>query len=210
MNSTTKTTNDDHNFIVQLNAVRSSISSNDWKPHSPSVSQVSPLWPLNHFHFSPVDGKIHIYICKKIRKTLWKSFQIFVIFSTWSERTEWKYWVLNCCQVKVMNKATVTKEPKIKWNYKMTRIISMVFKFKIFRFLFILRSKSFAHCGIIIQCAIYAARRLRFGIAKLANGFQTSLETLKFRRNEAMRSYPNLCSINHTVWSKLYRLYSME
>ena len=31
-----------------------------------------------------------------------------------------------------MNKATVTKEPKIKWNYKMTGIISMVFKFKIF------------------------------------------------------------------------------
>ena len=90
----------------------------------------SGLWII--FIFSPADGKIHIYICRKINKTLWKSFQIFMIFSTWSEWTEWKYWVLNCCQVKVMNKATVTKEPKIKWNYKMTGIISMVFKFKIF------------------------------------------------------------------------------
>ena len=90
----------------------------------------SGLWII--YIFSPADGKIHIYICRKINKTLWKSFQIFMIFSTWSEWTEWKYWVLNCCQVKVMNKATVTKEPKIKWNYKMTGIISMVFKFKIF------------------------------------------------------------------------------
>ena len=148
------------------------------KPHSPSVPQVSPLWPLNHFHFSPADGKIHIYICKKIKKTLWKSLQIFVIFSTWSERTEWKYWVLNCCQVKVMNKATVTKEPKIKWNYKMTGIISMVFKFKIFRFLFIPCLKSLAHW---MPCGIKQLKNLN-----LPYGFQTSLETLRFRRNEAV------------------------
>ena len=181
MNSTTKKTNDDHNLIDHLNAVRSSISSNDWKPHSPSVSQVSPLWPLNHFHFSPVDGKIHIYICKKIKKTLWKSLQIFVIFSTWSERTEWKYWVLNCCQVKMMNKATVTKEPKIKWNYKMTGIISMVFKFKIFRFLFILRSKSLAHwtpchamahvalCSYIMPAALCQSRLGKNGLIESWN-----------------------------------------
>ena len=83
---------DGHIFIVQLDAVRSSIPSNDWKPHSPSVPQVRPPWPLNHFHFFlSADGKYTFIFAKRLRKlfeNLFRSLWFILLYLVWTNRME--------------------------------------------------------------------------------------------------------------------------
>ena len=91
----------------------------NYESRIPQCFQVYPIGSFNHFVFS--EGEIQVPYRYIFVDRLGKLFEnLFRWFSSWSERTEWKYWVLNCCQVKVMNKATVTKEPKIngitKWQ----------------------------------------------------------------------------------------------